>query len=210
MLLKNIEKNDAFGLIIGISGFFLGSVFVVLAYLNSPSYNPVEHTISKLGIQTQLGGFYFTIGVLTLAISMAVYFWFYVQKKVIQLSYAKVQPKLSLYSVYLGIIGSIFLSGVGLLPDRDLTVIPHFLTAAAMFFSYGSSIFLISYLIFKGQEKESSNLKLVAYLGFAVCAMAIIHGILSTLKFYGPVWQKIAVFGYIIWFIVFTISTKDL
>ena len=71
-----------------------------------------------------------------------------------------------------------------------------------MFSCLGANIFLNSVILIEHNSRGNLGTKL-GYFGFAVVLIAILHATFSLLKVFGPVWQKIAVTSFIIWYIVF-------
>lgn len=191
------------GLVFGVLALITFVVFGILAYINSPNYDPVVHTISKLGIQTPEGGLYFTIGVVLGGVFIFLYFW--IMRDVFPFKSHRVvwNRELTYWSHILSLAGSVFLILVGLLPDRGITVIPHFLVAAAMFTCIGVAIFIWSLTLWEDYSQRVPFTKFVALLGFITCGIAVLHGFFSSIKFYGPIWQKTAVLFYLLWFLVF-------
>ena len=200
-----VQKNyQNIGLLSGLISFLSFVIFIPLAYIYTPSYDPINQTISKLGIITPNGSFYFSIGNLISGLSIIIYYWFFLNR-VVPLSPRTINnTSITTISSIFGVLGGIFLIGVGILPDRDLTIIPHFLTATAMFCSIGGSIFLFSIVLLEDEAITITG-RLIAFLGILTCVIAILHGVFSVLKIFGPLWQKTSVAAYIVWQILFFI-----
>lgn len=201
--LRKID-TEKIGIIAGVMGFLISFVFILLAYINSPDYDPVNQTISKLGILTISGSYFFATGTILSGMAIIILFWLYITKNIPVNSLKLYNTDFSTLSGIFGVLGGIFLIGVGIFPDKGFTVIPHFITAALMFSCMGTNIFLNSVILIENNLWDNSGTNL-GYFGIAVVLIAIIHAIFSLLKFFGPVWQKIAVFSFIVWYILFFI-----
>ncbi len=197
------SQKHVLSTVLGILSLVILIGFGLLAYLNSPNYDPLVHTISKLGIQTAEGSLYFTISTVLGGSFLLAYFL--INKDIFPFhSHRMFKDKsLTSWSHYFTISGSVFLILVGLFPDRGITVIPHFLVAAAMFTCIGIAIFIWSLTLWEDYSQEISSARPVALLGFFTCIIALMHGFFSSIKFHGPIWQKTAVFFYVVWFFVF-------
>ncbi len=201
------EQRSILAAVVGIMAIFTLVGFGYLAYLNSPDYDPARHTISKLGIQTSTGGLYFTIGMVVGGLLLFLFFWLYEDVFPFHSKRSFLNKEFTSWGHFLAKNGCFFLVLVGLFPDRGVTVIPHFIAAAAMFTSIGIAIFVWSLTILDECGQILPGAKLIAFFGFFTCFIAILHGFFSSLKIQGPIWQKIAVFFYITWFLIFNVWT---
>ncbi|MHA2364098.1 MAG: DUF998 domain-containing protein [Candidatus Hodarchaeales archaeon] len=191
---RNSLFKEKFGLFCGALSILSAFIFIIIAYLNSPGYDPVNQTISKLGI-TPYGSLPFAFGTVLSGISFIFYFLFYLNGKI-----SKPGSKfLDLHlSTLFGILGGIFLAGVGLFPDKEPFIVLHFVSAFFFFSFFGFSILLIS-LNLEVTEIDS-RVEFLRIFGLLVVFLAILHGIFSTIDFYGPIWQKISVISYFFWY----------
>ncbi|MHA2337193.1 MAG: DUF998 domain-containing protein [Candidatus Hodarchaeales archaeon] len=200
----DIEKQKKIGYYSGVGSIISFIFFLSLSYLLSlDKYNPLTMTVSKLGI-TKNGDTSFIIGTVIGAILISIYIRYYLKNTL-------TNKKFTSLGIVLGVISGIALIGVGVIQDKPEIIfqVMHAISAGIFFFTMGLSIFLISYDL---KDDENSSLRLLAYLGFIVCFIAICHFFISFYKEnfiifnidinIAVVWQKITVGSYVIWHII--------
>ncbi len=196
-----LERKKNIGYYSGIFSIFFFLFFSFIAYIVSLNdYDPFTRTISKLGV-TNNGSLYFIFGTIIGGILLSIYINFYVRNVI-------VKSRNNIIAVYLGIISGFALTGVAIIQDKPELIykVGHTLSAGIFFTSMGFAIFFFSLDL---RENYNPILRKLAYFGFFVCSIAVLHFFLSYFKdiidIFGfrftinAVWQKITVVSYIVW-----------
>jgi hypothetical membrane protein len=179
--------------VFGVIGVSLSIVFIILAALVTPGYNPLEDTVSSLG--TGIAKTLFSIAFVSSG-SLTIPFILYLEKTLIGLN-----EFVRRIATSVAIISSVSVALVGILPDPDypdVFMLFHGIVALNAFIGSAATICLYTYLMMRSNEYKVYHI----IIGYATG----LELFLLTITLFNPLIEWILVVNIMIW--IFITSTR--
>jgi hypothetical membrane protein len=179
--------------VFGVIGVSLSIVFIILAALVTPGYNPLEDTVSSLG--TGIAKTLFSIAFVSSG-SLTIPFILYLEKTLICLN-----EFVRRIATSVAIISSVSVALVGILPDPDypdVFMLFHGIVALNAFIGSAATICLYTYLMMRSNEYKVYHI----IIGYATG----LELFLLTITLFNPLIEWILVVNIMIW--IFITSTR--
>lgn len=186
----HLSKIECFFGVIGVS---FAIVFIILAALVTPGYNPLEDTVSSLG--TGIAKTLFSIAFVSSG-SLTIPFILYLEKTLIGLN-----EFVRRIATSVAIISSVSVALVGILPDPDypdVFMLFHGIVALNAFIGSAATICLYTYLMKRSNEYKVYHIIIGYTTGLEL--------FLLTITLFNPLIEWILVVNIMIW--IFITSTR--
>lgn len=186
----HLSKIECFFGVIGVS---FAIVFIILAALVTPGYNPLEDTVSSLG--TGIAKTLFSIAFVSSG-SLTIPFILYLEKTLIGLN-----EFVRRIATSVAIISSVSVALVGILPDPDypdVFMLFHGIVALNAFIGSAATICLYTYLMMRSNEYKVYHIIIGYTTGLEL--------FLLTITLFNPLIEWILVVNIMIW--IFITSTR--
>lgn len=184
--LRAVDSRTRLGFVVGLV-LMLGSLATILvAWLLSPSYDPLTQTISELGTQKTAGSIVFMAGMTLNGFLMVAYAYLFVQKLG--------ETSLIYHATWMTGVAGLALVGLALLPTEGPTELPHFLFALAYFFLFALGVAVLS----RYYHTRTTSHRWLVSGGYSATAITVFFLFAFPTPF-GPVVQKITVMGFMAW-----------